>query len=244
MGNCLVTKLKGTVQNDELLPLGSLRLKFKQNQFNNAKSQYFTIGTQGSQQPVTVKLVGDGYLTTDINVPTSQKEFTIPANDNLQLFVSNTTCFIDIFPAYEINQFFVGVSGDGEGNVKEIVNEDIIKYMSNLSRIFTSEAPYCHVDLAWLTSPVLHTLNAKYGGCFGELSALEGKTLDEVQLRGSYLTGSLDSLLNTTPLAAGNYRLLSLENTPNVYKKRSTITALQAMGYEVLVTPEEVDEDN
>ena len=69
MGNCLVTKLKGTVDNQNLMPLGSFAVKFKQGV--NGSIRY------GNFAYIRAYIVGSGYFSDDTYVPNygTEREF-------------------------------------------------------------------------------------------------------------------------------------------------------------------------
>ena len=237
MANCLKTQLKGVVNNNELLPLNAIRLSFKQNQFNNTKSQGFTVRFSGDG-PVMATLVGDGELQTTLGQPTGQK--TLPLTSGVPMYVSNNDCYVDITPYNAIWAVELGGSGDGEFRQKGIVNVESLKYLP-ITRLELSETNI-PLKLEYLTQNELEYMMLKYGGSFtGDLSVLEGKTIGVFYITDCQtITGSLDSFLNVTKLSNG---ALDVRYTPQIYKKRSTVTALQNAGWELFITPEEIDEN-
>ena len=115
MGNCLVTKLKGVVDNPNLLKLGEIRIKFRR-AFNN---EDIIIGPN----TVSAKLNGATEITRDIG---GMGKLTCNAND-----------YISILPKYDLKDVDLNgeVIGDFTGadllNVQlwnnELTNDDLIK---------------------------------------------------------------------------------------------------------------------
>ena len=62
MAKCLVTKLNGSVDNNELLRIGEMRIKVESVESPTIGIQGFDVGFTN---PTTVEIVGDGYFTND-----------------------------------------------------------------------------------------------------------------------------------------------------------------------------------
>lgn len=239
MANCLKTQLAVSIENNELLRLNALRLSFKKNTFNTAKSQFFNIYFTGDG-PVTASVVGDGNIQTSFGQSSWVK--TMQLTSGSAVYVSNDDCYIDIYPYENIWRIELGGSGtSGEFYNKDIVNIETLKYTPVVNLLIPETIIPMHLE--YLTLPELQSI--RMNSCpmvTGELSSLEGKTIGVFHLTGnSKVTGSLDSFLNITPRNGSGD--INLSATPNIYKKRSTITALQSAGWTVTVTPEEVDEN-
>lgn len=233
---CLVKKLKSVINNDNLIPIDTLRVQFQQNSFNNVKSQYFKVVTRN--YGIVIKLIGEGYITETFGEPTDTKEIILEGGETKTYYVSNTDCYIDIHNiGTGLRTLELGGSGDGEFLTKTIINQQAIKY-SGIENMNLRESK--DLDLAYLPDIVgIFTLTYSAKGDFSVISGISIKRLD---IRGtSRVTGSLDAALSAIQGQVSPE--LDIRDTPNLYKKRSTITALQNAGWVVAYTEAEVDEN-
>ena len=103
--NCLVTKLKESVNNDSLHRIGEMFFKTYHADEATADSNYLPIFTTGA---ITVRVVsGDGYLTDDdlVSNPVKQKTFS---SGNLNIYFSNHDMVIGITPKYSFFRIGIG----------------------------------------------------------------------------------------------------------------------------------------
>lgn len=145
MENCLVTKLKSVVENDNLGTLGRLIIGRNYNSSDTAESAYFGVSRSSiaDGQKVTLTIVGDGYFSTSFDGESIGKVVEVTknaegesttlslytSNGNYKILVDNKYYFnIPYFPiSYSINMADIyytkipQVSGDGYyGNVSEL----------------------------------------------------------------------------------------------------------------------------
>lgn len=84
MAKCLVTKLNGVVDNENLLKEGEFKVELSQ----DSSTHSFDISFNKDS---TLRIIGDGNFTEN-----SSKVFTIPANTNKTVKISNTDCTVII----------------------------------------------------------------------------------------------------------------------------------------------------
>lgn len=102
MENCLVTKLKGAVQNSDLDVLGLIKVHYKASATPNTKNRYLGIGLlQGTPGKVTI--VGGNFVQSDLTtvIGTEVTFNTSASNSYKELYISNNECDIYI-PKYGI----------------------------------------------------------------------------------------------------------------------------------------------
>ena len=99
MGKCLVTKLNGTVDNDNLLRIGEIRLFNTKLSNPTSNSQYMALTFS---KDANLEIVGDAYFT-DINLSENKgKTKSCLANQNSSFYVSNNDCQIAILDKYSL----------------------------------------------------------------------------------------------------------------------------------------------
>lgn len=238
---CLITKLNGIVQNDNIPILGSLRLMFYKNNANSEKLQSFSISP--GVEAITIKASNGVSLTTDTGLGGSN--FVIPDNaGKIQVTVPNENVYIDIFPIYNIKGFVFGGSGEtNEFNNREIFNPEIFKFCNKVEVFNFKEHSKTPLKMEYFQSVSLRNLNISYANVTGNLEDLKTKeTINSFSAKNcTSIKGNLDDILDKVVKTGEN--ILDITNTPNIIKKRSTITTLQSYGFTVNVTQEEVSEE-
>lgn len=238
---CLVTKLNGVVQNDNIPILGSLRLMFYKNNANSEKLQSFSISP--GVEAITIKASNGVRLTTDTGLEGSN--FVIPDNaGKIQITVPNENVYIDIFPIYNIKGFVFGGSGEtNEFNNREIFNPEIFKFCNKVEVLNFKEHSKTPLKMEYFQSTSLRELNISYANVTGYLKDLKVK--ENINIFSAKncrsIKGNLDDILDKVVKTGEN--ILEITNTPNIIKKRSTITTLQSYGFTVNVTQDEVAEE-
>lgn len=175
MVQCLVTKLKGTVNNDSLPKIGELRIKFRKVSRPSVDSQYLNLSTVGTQ---SITIVGDGYFTDSTLSQNKGTTLSITGNNNI-VYVSNTNCEVSIPNKYNITDLNLG------NNSKKIFNKEL--------------------DLDQLKCSPLNSINVPYVNLIGGLDDLKNITsLMSIIMQGSNVTGNISSLKNLTLLKTLN----------------------------------------
>ena len=130
--NCLVTKLKGTVNNDSLLKLGELRFE--------APSGLTKISAGSYNSPVVIDLIsGSATAYKGSGADETQVTFPVIAGDGTATFISTTSeCVFSIISKYEVR----GIGGllvAGYVDLKEL------KYTKNLNGVNTNSVQTPHI---------------------------------------------------------------------------------------------------
>ena len=86
MVKCLVTKLNGSVDNNELLRIGEMRIKVESVESQTKDTQGFGVAFT---EPTTVEIVGDGYFTD--NTLTENKGKSMVVSSLQGVIVSQAT---------------------------------------------------------------------------------------------------------------------------------------------------------
>lgn len=238
---CLITKLNSIVKNDNILTLGALRVMFYKNNANSEKLQSFSISP--GAEAITIKASNEVRLTTDTGLGGSN--LVIPDNaGKIQITVPNENVYIDIFPIYNIKGFVFGGSGEtDEFNNREIVNPEIFKFCNKVEVFNFKEHSKTPLKMEYFQSESLRDFNVGYANITGNLKDLKAKeTINNLSIKNcNGINGNLDDILDNVVKTGDN--ILDITDTPNILKKRSTITTLQSYGFTVNVTQSEVTEE-
>lgn len=238
---CLITKLNGIVKNDNILTLGALRVMFYKNNANSEKLQSFSISP--GVDAITIKASNEVRLTTDTGLGGSN--FVIPDNaGKIQITVPNENVYIDIFPIYNIKGFVFGGSGDtGDFDNREIINPKIFKFCNKVEVFNFREHSKTPLKMEYFQSASLRDFNVAYSNITGNLKDLKAKgTINGFVVKNcNGINGNLDDILDKVVKTSDG--ILDFSGTPNILKKRSTITTLQSYGFTVNVTQNEVTEE-
>lgn len=171
MGNCLVTKLKGSVQNSDLDVLGLIKVHYKASTTPNTNNRFLGIGLlQGTPGKVTI--VGGNFVQSDLTtvIGTEINFNTSVGNEYQELYISNNECDIYI-PKYGI--YFLVMCNDNfvtQDTMPTIKDWSWLKYGATFTGNFYGLCDE-HLDLSVLsrhnpTSICTRTL------CSGHLSDL------------------------------------------------------------------------
>lgn len=197
MGKCLVTKLNGVINNDSLLAIGEMRVKFYKETNPTKRSRTLRIGTNGQ---ITLKIVGNGYFT-DENLTANLGKSAVVNNEINSVFVSNSDLEVSIsdkYNFYTISDITVP-SESASLDSNRVVNLGDLKYSKLMQQInFTSSRIEGDLDslsnLPNLTVLVLSNPS-------GDIKSLKSITsLEKIQLSGKNILGNLSSLANLSKL--------------------------------------------
>lgn len=186
MNKCLVTKLKGVVNNDSLPILGGMFIKI--NKVDTPTPYTQSIGLS-VDKPVKIKIIGEGFFTDKGLTENKGKEITYGAGSDSKIFVSNEDVTICVLDKYSISQ---------------IQNWD--NSLDYPTKQGTNKS-FQLADLKYCTN--LLSINFESNGVIGDIAELKyAKTLVLLVINGNYITGNLSSLKNLS-----NLQTLSLSNT-------------------------------
>ena len=220
MENCLVTKLKGSVQNDSLRRLGELFFNVNL-AGTETKVPLGIVAFLNVNKEVKIRVIGDGFITNSKQDEPTEKEITVnPAtlwNNYTALYVKGTgTITVGIGDKYDIKE--LSLYNNTTGSLYNYILLDLseLQYLQNIEEIIA----LCSGDL-------------------NELMPIQQKLRIFNCADSDGLTGTLDTFINGFPALTQ----LKMGYTSRVVKKRSTITSLQDRGITVTVIPGEVIED-
>lgn len=201
MGKCLVTKLSGSINTNELLKLGEMRIEFNSVSAPSNKTQGITLQ---SAKPITLKIVGNGYFTDKTLTENKGNTLSILPNSMTYIYVSNGDFYISIPDKYSLTvlSLFAEESGSDASVKNKTVYLDQIEYSTLLTILrISSENVIGDIDslknLMSLTA--LNMSNLK--NVNGDIDSLKNlSSLRILQIFDSNLTGGIASLKALTSL--------------------------------------------
>lgn len=225
MNKTLITKLKGVVNNDNILKLGEMRIKI-------AKVANPTDATQGFgitvNKPVTAKIIGDGCFTNKTLSANLGNTMDLNTGSN-GIWVSNDGVEISIIEKYSITEFTSSYPGQSSSVYSENIGLDLssFKYSTFLTGldIHDSQVSGNMEDLKNLTAmSYLGLYNTQVSGDIKDLENLTALTF--LGLHNTQVSGDIRYLKNLASL-----RTLSLSNTKvygdiKEFKDLTTLTDL------------------
>lgn len=220
MGKCLVTKLNGVTNNDSLLALGEMRVKFYNETNPTKRSRTLRLGTNGQ---ITLKIVGDGYFT-DENLTANLGKSVVVNNELKSIFVSNSDLEVSIsdkYNFYSISDITIP-SESASLDTNRVVNLGDLKYSKLMQQInLTSSRIEGDID-SLSNLPNLTVLALRNPS--GDIKSLNSITsLERIQLSGKNILGNLSSLANLSRLCDLNVKETS------VIGDVSSLAALRAL---------------
>ena len=198
MTKCLITKLNGSVDNNELLRIGEMRVHF-------TKSDSPTASTQGKTfsfvKDAELEIIGDAYFTDKQLSANLGKKITISANNEAGFFISNADCDIAILDKYSLAKLQSWAVNQLSYSKNISFNIDNLKYSTALNVINFSSASVMGdiFNLKNLTSLV--TINLENTQVSGDISNLKNLTsLTTLLLDNTQVNGDISNLKNLTSL--------------------------------------------
>lgn len=127
MENCLVTKLKGSVDNYDLSFFDSVSLRYVQIENPSALSQYLSISAKNG--PVIVEALDGGFFTNTYGGESIGSTFTVYSGSSGYLYVSNNTCRIILHNKQNISII-------GTGSMELCKDFDYANRLESMSGVF------------------------------------------------------------------------------------------------------------
>ena len=187
MENCLVTTLKGVVDNDNLLKIGEMRIFIHQLDSPSETTQKFTIKTSGA---VILTPIGGTIGTSYGSLSTSP----ITVNNAEQtVYFSNSNFYIKVSDKYLITQI---VKGGRYANVGVDVNELAYSALVKL----TLASPYVEGSLAAFKNTSITDLIIATSSVKGSLKDISSLPIGVLNVSDTTIAGSLSDISSMNTL--------------------------------------------
>lgn len=195
MAKCLVTKLKGSVDNNELLRIGEMRIKVESVESPTKDTQGFGVFFT---EPTTVEIVGDGYFTDNNLTENKGKSMVV---SSLQGVIVSQATTVAIRNKYKLLQLHVFIPSGSPYGKNKVLNIDDLKYSTSLNSLNLSnmQASGDIASLKSLTS--LSNLVLRFTQVSGDISNLQNLTaLTSLDISNTKVSGDIANLQNLTAL--------------------------------------------
>ena len=177
MGNCLITKLKGSCQNNDLLKIGELKV---------------LVDTEGKDYIVSVAATDCKLVVSEgITVKSTNEEVLSGTEFNAGSYILNGKGTLSISNKYTIDNFSFAVP---QNKVFDFSKSDFdsLKYSKSLKKILVVSDSFLF-SLDSLTDKNIEYVNISSKNLVGELSGLISKEgIDHIAITSDYVTGSVD----------------------------------------------------
>ena len=203
MAKCLITKLNGSVDNNELLRMGEMRIKVESVGSPTKDTQGLGVAFI---EPTTVEIVGDGYFTDNTLTENKGKSMVVSSSQGVIVNQATTVAIRNKYKLTGLNVFIP--SGNPYGKNK-VLNIDDLKYSTSLNslNLVSTQASGDIANLKNLTA--LTILSLGYTQVVGDIANLKNLTaLTTLSLDYTQVVGDIANLKNLTALTT-----LSLGNT-------------------------------
>lgn len=116
MGNCIISKLGGSVDNDSLLQLGDMRLYVKSMEdagyASDANAHKFILKFHSIEDSPSMDILGDGYFTDSTMSQNLGKSITIADTSEKTYYVSDGDYEVVVHTKYHLNKFMIQSVGN------------------------------------------------------------------------------------------------------------------------------------
>ena len=172
--DCLVTKLKGTVSDTDLLKLGELRLDFRNDGGWEQLQKGFSIKTE---KECALTIIGTGNFTDSTYSANNGKSIAINANTGTTVYVSgDTDGFISIPDKYGLLEINLN-KGDAKTNkVNFYGGLSALEYCNKLERLYLTNLNYVEGDIKYLSGKPLISVEINSKLIHGDIGCFKGCT--------------------------------------------------------------------
>ena len=206
MANCLVTKLKSVVNNDNLPKFGCLYFKAKTLASAGNYSYFLKLETNDE---VTISIKEEGYQFRREDSQTSVRSYTLRSSMGIVDFkFENGDYTVEVTNKYSITKIYFGYATDIENKLLN-VNIDELKFNSGLTEL----SLWNSVDTD------------------GSLSSLEGKNLTTLDLSKSKVIGNITSIASMKGLTSLNISNTEINGDISVLSEHIELNTLRLSKY-------------
>lgn len=221
MAKCLITKLNGSVDNNELLRMGEMRIKVESAGSPTKDTQGFGVAFI---EPTTVEIVGDGYFTDNTLTENKGKSMVV---SSLQGVIVNQATTVAIRNKYKLTGLNVFIPSGNPYGKNKVLNIDDLKYSTSLNslNLVSAQASGDIANLKSLTALITLSLgNTKVAGDISNLKNLTALT--NLSLNNTQVVGDISNLKN---LAALTNLDLAKTNVSGDIANLKNLTSLEAL---------------
>lgn len=189
MAKCLVTKLNGSVDNNELLRIGEMRIKVESVESPTKDTQGFGVAFA---EPTTVEIVGDGYFTDNTLTENKGKSMVVSSLQGVIVSQATTVAIINKYKLLSLHVFIPSGNPYGENKV---LNLEDLKYSTPLTSLNLSRMQVSGdiANLKSLTS--LTVLYLRFTQVSGDIANLKNLTaLTSLDISSTKVSGDIANI--------------------------------------------------
>ena len=182
MGKCLITKLNGIVNNDNILKLGELRLQLLPVSSPTADTEAVTLKFSKN---TSVAISGNAYFTDSALSANNGKTVNFTGNIQQLIYLSNNDGYLSILDKYDIMILQVN-------HAKTMLDLDLLKFTNKLE-ILVCKASGNISKLGNFKN--ISTIQIKGDELYGDIKSLNDDTnLEILEIDSLNITGDISSL--------------------------------------------------
>lgn len=202
----LITKLNGTVNNDDLLAIGQIKLNVSKRASQTAENSYSTIKFEGDKN-LHARIVGNGFFTTENFSENKGTSLEVYPNVVNAFYVSNTDCAIILEDKYNLTLL----------NTPNSFELDVLRYSKKLTELSGTNVSGDISNLKSLTA--LTKLKISGTNVIGDIATINNLTnLTLLSLSGTNVIGDIASLNSLTALTGLNISKTNISgDIANIY---------------------------
>lgn len=230
MGNCLVTKLKGSVNDTSILRLGELRVHFDKVSDPTGATQGINVAFD---KECSLEVLGsdEAYFTDVTLAENNGKKISAPVGAK-NIVVSNNDCDVAILNKYAITSFKTINYNYKESPESKTVNINDFKYSKRLTTLSISRMQ-ASGDIEILKD-LINLTNFNAYGCTnitGDISNLKNLTsLTNLVLNSVPVTGDISNLSGMTGLASLDIANTKVTGNIEALKNMTSLASLNIEG--------------
>lgn len=208
MAQCLITKLKGVVNDDSIMHLGELRIKVSSASEPTGKTQGLNV--QFSKD-VSLEIIGDGYFTDNTlsqNLGKTMKVTSQSASQSTNIYHSNGDYEIAILDKYSLGKLTFYSNTESSVTVADMSNRSIdigeLAYSDAINSVNMASTEVTGDISAFNGKKSLNAVNLMNSQVYGDISAFKGCNLSSLVASYTKISGNLSSLQDITTLGILN----------------------------------------
>ena len=228
MNKCLITKLNGIVNNENLLKIGEFRIKIDKVQTPSTSNRSLAIGVN---IPTNIRIIGSGYFTDENLSADKGKSLLLNPKSLNYIYVSNDDITISIENKYNLTRFNCNAVQNpwdvGMNHANIHINIEDFKYSTALTGLGLSSTSVSGdiaavKNLTALTSLVLNSTSVS-----GDIAAVKNLTaLTGLGLSSTSVSGDIAAVKNLTALTGLILSSTSVSGDIAAVKNLTALTSL------------------
>lgn len=230
MGNCLVTKLKGSVNDTSILRLGELRVHFNKVSAPTGATQGINVGFD---EECSLEVLGneEAYFTNVTLAENKGEKISAPVG-TMDIVVSNNDCDVAILNKYAITSFETTNYNYTTSAESKSININDFKYSKRLTRLDVTRMQ-ASGDIESMKDLTNLTIFRVYGcrNITGDIANLKNLTsLTNITLNSVPVTGDIANISGMTGLTALDIANTKVTGNIEVLKNMTKLRSLNIEG--------------